>query len=108
MKVIADKRRTGKTRQLMELANASGAQIVCRSESACNDIDSEATVLGLKILKPITYTQLINNALYGKAIEKVIFDDVDWFLKSVAKNHMVEAIAINNSEAAEDNELLHW
>lgn len=68
---------------------------------------SEANVLGLKILKPITYTQLLNNALYGKRIEKVIFDDVDIFLRRVAKNHVVEAIAINNDEE-EDNKIPSW
>lgn len=98
MKVIADKRMTGKTRKLIELANKSGAQLICIDKSVCEDVHNWAAKLGLYILKPITYTDLLKNVLYGKNIERVIFDDVDIFLRRVAKHHVVEAIAINNDE----------
>lgn len=107
MKVIADKRRTGKTKKLIELAHETGAQLVCIDASTCEDVHDWSAKLGLYILKPITYTDLLNNKLYGKNVKKVIFDDVDIFLRRVAKNHEVEAIAINNDEN-EENTIPSW
>lgn len=54
-------RRTGKTYKLLHLADNQNGYIVCRSRQESERLMKEAKKLGLKINKPITHDDLLEN-----------------------------------------------
>jgi hypothetical protein len=81
MKIIHDKRGTGKTTKLIKLCAKNNGLMVCFNTCHVNQAIRIANCNNIKIEKPITFYQFIHNpAKYNRPL---YFDDMDLCLKTV-------------------------
>jgi hypothetical protein len=98
MKIIAGKRRTGRTTELIKLAAKSEANkevcyIVCCSQPEAYRIAQKAKELELNIGFPITYDEFLREEYYGVNIHHFYIDNAEDLLAYISKVP-IEAITI--------------
>lgn len=74
MKILAMKRRHGKTTELIRKSNKEWKYIICRDRERLKQIVSMADKMNLNIPFPITAKEL---PLRGRYIDKVLVDDIN-------------------------------
>lgn len=97
MKVIFDKRRTGKTSKLIELAAKSHGYIVCLNHDMAYHISSQAQEMKLDIHFPITLREFLNQRYQGGNIKSFLFDEAGMMLQSLT-TVPIEAITISDED----------
>lgn len=78
MKVITGGRQTGKTSELIKMADGvPGAYIVCRSRDHVEEVDRMAEEMGCDINFPITIDELKHRKGSLTQRHKLLFDDLE-------------------------------
>lgn len=81
MKIIAGKRQSGKTTQLIYESAQSNIPIVCADFGVVKHIYSQAKILGLEIPKPMCFSELKENCTE----RKILVDDLFLFAQFLSK-----------------------
>lgn len=81
MKIIAGKRQSGKTTQLIYESAQSNIPIVCADFDAVKHISSQAKILGLEIPKPMCFSELKENCTESK----ILIDDLFLFAQFLSE-----------------------
>lgn len=96
MKIIHDKRNTGKTKKLIKLCAKNNGQIVCINKIHQMRITREANSLRIGIRVPITFYQFIHNPIAFDM--PIYFDDIDLCLKTIAQFATVGGMTVSKGE----------
>lgn len=95
-KWIASKRRTGKTTQLIGMADNRQGYIVCHSREEANRIAHEARVMDANINFPLTYHEFVSGQYYGRGVDTVYIDNADMLLSYLCQHGVkLGAVTIN-------------
>ena len=94
MKVICDKRASGKTTRLIEMASGKRYYIVCANHQEAANITRKADEMGKVIFFPITYDNFIHKEYYGVNIDGFLIDNVDSFLQYLSEGVEIKAFTV--------------
>jgi len=94
MRVIALRRREGKTTKLIEAAdNYNGYLVVCH-RAEVRRVMLEAQKLGKKINQPITFDDFVNKRYHLLGVKKFHIDNLDLLVRYISQVP-IETISIN-------------
>lgn len=97
MKVIARKRREGKTQELIDIADKKRVYIVCSSTQEADRISKIARDQGKKIFFPLTFDEFLKKQYATRNIDGFLFDNVDQFISSISSVKII-AMTITTDE----------
>jgi len=87
MEVISGPRGSGKTTELIRVANENEATLVCHTKERCKHVYYSDMYPDLEI-EPISYDELVGDSLRGEH-KAVVLDDVDMFLRYTLEKNVV-------------------
>lgn len=106
MNIIFDKRRTGKTTELIKLSAETGHYIVTLNNLTANDILNKAKKMNLTIPNPLTYHEFINCSYYGKNINGFLIDDAEMLLQGMSSYKIHTITMTDKQEVNTDYDLI--
>jgi hypothetical protein len=93
VKIIADKRATGKTTKLIYASHVTGARIVCMDCRSITYILHEAIKLNMDIPNPITIADIQRkDVICGD----ILIDNAEYILQALLPSFNIKAITVNN------------
>ncbi len=96
--VFTGSRGSGRTTKLIEWANGrNDVYIVVSSSNAAHALADRATAMGADIRYPMTYEELLTHRNKGMVKFSVAIDNVDDFVRYVARYHDIAAMTLENS-----------
>ena len=101
MKVICKPMNSGKTTELIELAQGRYKLIVCCSVKEAHRIFWKARRMDINIAYPITYNQFKRQDYHSLGVTSILVDNVDLFVQSLTPVP-IEAITITENDELPD------
>jgi hypothetical protein len=98
MKVIYRKRQTGRTTELLDLAEETGATIVCHSLAEANRLRAQAKYEGRKIKPPISIVTVLDQYRGLQLTGKYLIDNLDLCLSTLFPRATIAAAVLEDAE----------
>ncbi len=93
MKAFVGPRQTGKTTELIKVAEKHFAYIVCADYKRARHVQGLAIEMGMDIPFPITHAEFLHGRFSRGGIKAFIVDDVECMLRELARGVPVVAYA---------------
>lgn len=94
MKKIIKPRASGKTTELIKMAEATNSYIVTFDRQRADYIFRFAEELGYKILYPVAFADALHSKFRGSFVRNILIDDADAILAGLFPGMTVDAITM--------------
>lgn len=101
MKILVDKRQTGRTTKLIKKCAKTGGYIVCCSRNEAHRIFALAHKMRKNIPLPLTFDEFLKCRYYPPGVRKLYIDNVEMLLRRLAPGVEIEAITLTKEEKKE-------
>lgn len=95
MQIICKPRRSGKTTEIIKIADKNNSSIVCLNLAECRRVARQAEDMGLSIPFPITIDEFISGSFFSRGINSLIIDNAEFVIRHLAKKVPVKAISVS-------------
>lgn len=104
MKLVLGPRGSGKTTKLLHQCAENGYVMVVMNDHARRNLLQHARQVGIEILRPATYDELLRgDILRGRKVQGIMIDDLELFLTG-----LMPRLPVIGVSATMDVELLHF
>jgi len=101
MKIVTGPRASGKTTELIRIANEDNHHLAVHTEARKSQIEDHYEDVENSI---VTYAELFENGLRGELNKTVLIDDLDMFLQKAADGFGIEGFSITSTEVIDLND----
>ncbi|AGF91228.1 hypothetical protein HAPG_00042 [Halorubrum phage GNf2] len=98
MEVISGPRGSGKTTELIRVANENNARLVCHTKERCKQV-VESDMYPELDKRPISYNDVINGKIRGTQ-DSIVIDDMEFFINHFVSTE-INGFAITADETTE-------
>jgi hypothetical protein len=98
MKVIATKRRKGKTIKTIEYAAKDGGYIVCKDQQEASRVFHFAKELGLDINFPLTFDEFLDKQFYARGIKSLYIDNLDLLIQYMSPHVPIKLVTLTDTK----------
>lgn len=105
MKMIVGPRSCGKTKELILMSSEDWLYIVCANSHRSDHITGLAKDMGVKIPAPILFKSFARSYFHPPGIRGFLIDNVDEFVRYMARGVEVVAMTATTRQNNEENQL---